>query len=188
MQKLYCYVDESGQDTQGRFFVVSVVVTGHERDEMTKELERIERESGKGRRKWSQSRDQQKRAYLEAVLRNSVMKGKLHYAIYRDPFINYFNATILTTGRAITVHATEEYKATVFIDGLQRSLVGKVGAELRRLSIRTEKVRPVRNEEASALMRLADALSGFVRETLLGHESYQRLLESAQERGVVREL
>lgn len=28
MQKLYCYVDETGQDTQGAFFLVSAVVFG----------------------------------------------------------------------------------------------------------------------------------------------------------------
>ncbi len=31
--KLFCYVDETGQDTQGRLFVVAVVVTGSEREE-----------------------------------------------------------------------------------------------------------------------------------------------------------
>ena len=31
-QKLYAYVDESGQDTEGRFFVVSIVLCGTERD------------------------------------------------------------------------------------------------------------------------------------------------------------
>lgn len=32
-QKLYCYVDETGQDTEGQIFVVSIVLTGKERDE-----------------------------------------------------------------------------------------------------------------------------------------------------------
>jgi hypothetical protein len=27
MRKLYCYVDESGQDTEGKIFVVSIVIT-----------------------------------------------------------------------------------------------------------------------------------------------------------------
>ena len=31
-QKLYAYVDESGQDTLGELFLVSVVVTGEARD------------------------------------------------------------------------------------------------------------------------------------------------------------
>jgi hypothetical protein len=111
VHKLYCYVDESGQDTEGQFFIVSVVVTGRERDEVTRQLEQIEHQSGKGPAQ-----------------------------VVGDP------------GRA------------------------------------TEKVRPVRDEQASALMRLADALSGFVRETLTGQADYQRLLEWAKERGIIREL
>ena len=31
-QKLYCYVDESGQDTGGKIFIVSVVVTKTEKE------------------------------------------------------------------------------------------------------------------------------------------------------------
>jgi hypothetical protein len=45
-QKLYCYVDETGQDTDGRLFLVSVVVTEQEQEAFARELERIEAESG----------------------------------------------------------------------------------------------------------------------------------------------
>lgn len=31
-QKIYCYVDETGQDTEGDLFLVALVVTGQERD------------------------------------------------------------------------------------------------------------------------------------------------------------
>lgn len=48
-QKLYCYVDETGQDTEGDLFVVSLVVTGDERDELLKLCESIEKKSGKGK-------------------------------------------------------------------------------------------------------------------------------------------
>ena len=41
-KKLYCYVDETGQDTKGRFFLVAIVITGEEREELIKELEKIE--------------------------------------------------------------------------------------------------------------------------------------------------
>lgn len=30
MKKLYCFVDETGQDTKGKFFLVSVVLKGEE--------------------------------------------------------------------------------------------------------------------------------------------------------------
>ncbi|MBI2599976.1 hypothetical protein HYW43_03590 [Candidatus Daviesbacteria bacterium] len=33
-QKLYCYVDETGQDTQGELFIVSVVVAKNDREEI----------------------------------------------------------------------------------------------------------------------------------------------------------
>ena len=48
MQKLYCYVDETGQDTGGAFFLVVVIIA--EKDSallLEKQLEQIEKESGK---------------------------------------------------------------------------------------------------------------------------------------------
>ena len=42
MQKVYCHVDESGQDTEGKLFIVSVVITDTNKDESQKQLEKIE--------------------------------------------------------------------------------------------------------------------------------------------------
>ncbi len=50
MQKIYCYVDETGQDTKGEFFLVSVVIAKDERDNLIEKLEEIERSTGKGRK------------------------------------------------------------------------------------------------------------------------------------------
>jgi len=55
MQKLYCYVDESGQDTEGRLFLVSVLLTSSEREGLRGRLREIEQTSGKGTRKWTRS-------------------------------------------------------------------------------------------------------------------------------------
>ena len=41
--KTYCYVDETGQDTKGAYFLVSIVVVSENRDELLAELEAIER-------------------------------------------------------------------------------------------------------------------------------------------------
>jgi len=46
--KLYAYVDESGQDTQGEFFVVSVVVLDADHEAILQQLEAIETRSRKG--------------------------------------------------------------------------------------------------------------------------------------------
>jgi hypothetical protein len=45
--KLYAYVDESGQDTGGRLFVVGVVVTGTQRDAVFQQLEALEQRRAK---------------------------------------------------------------------------------------------------------------------------------------------
>jgi hypothetical protein len=57
MQKLYCYVDESGQATQGNTFVVTVVIAQTERDDLILILDQIEGQSGKGSKKWTNAKD-----------------------------------------------------------------------------------------------------------------------------------
>ncbi len=47
MQKLYCYVDETGQDTQGALFLVALVIVGQEREKLRKLLRSLEGRSGK---------------------------------------------------------------------------------------------------------------------------------------------
>jgi transposase-like protein len=64
-QKLYAYVDESGQDTRGTIFLVSVVVTGEQRDAARRALQGIEWASGKRERKWTRSRVRERAAYIE---------------------------------------------------------------------------------------------------------------------------
>jgi hypothetical protein len=41
-QKLYCFVDETGQDTKGESFLVSVIVTEEEYDRVNQVLLEIE--------------------------------------------------------------------------------------------------------------------------------------------------
>ena len=67
-QKLYCYVDETGQDTEGRFFLVALVVTGAERDALAAEAERIEQATGKSLKKWRRAVFTRKVDYVRAVL------------------------------------------------------------------------------------------------------------------------
>jgi len=187
MQKLYCYVDETGQDTKGDLFIVSVVLAEAERDKLKEQLKKIERTTGKGRRKWMKARKGQRTAYIRSILKVSALKGKLSYAVYRYT-TDYLSATVLTTARAITAHIEGNYKAVVFVDGLRKSQTKWFGKELRHLRLRTEKVRGVRKEESDALMRLADAIAGFVRAALSGEEEMVAILERAKAEGYIKEL
>lgn len=187
MQKLYCYVDESGQDTEGDLFIVAVVLATGDATPFAKVLEQIERSSGKGRVKWHEAKDDARLTYIRRVLTTPLFKGMLHYAVYRHTR-DYLTRIVLTTARTITAASSLPYRATIFIDGLPKSQLQWVGSELRHLHIKTRKVRGVRKEESSALIRLADALCGFVRAALAGRNELTRVLRQAKQDGYVREL
>lgn len=67
IKKLYCYVDESGQETLGRIFVVSVVVIVENRDEIFSLCEQLEQVSGKGKHKWGDADHEERMRYLRYI-------------------------------------------------------------------------------------------------------------------------
>lgn len=78
--KLYAYVDESGQDTKGALFLVAVVIAGAERDVLRRRLAEIERATGKRERKWTKTpRDEQVR-YLEMIIAVPELARRLYYS------------------------------------------------------------------------------------------------------------
>lgn len=173
-QKLYCYVDETGQDTQGELFVVSVVITQEDRDEVIKLLESIESETGKKATKWHKTRKDIKRIYIENILQRKMLKDKIFYSLFKDAG-QYKELSVITIATAInSAKEQDEYKASIFIDGLQKSEVLIIGISLRRLGIKAEKVRGVK-DESNSIIRLADAIVGFVREYVEGTDYTKQL-------------
>lgn len=187
-KKIYCYVDETGQDTMGTLFLVSIIVAEGEHDSLREKLQEIEHASGKGMRKWMKTRPKQKVNYIRKVLKIPEFKGKLCYAVYRGE-TDYLSSTVLATAQAIKTHVTTDYRAVVFVDGLPKSQVHWFGTELRHMRVNIDKVRGVRREEADSLMRLADALCGFVRQTKEGsNKELKELLERGLAKGYLREV
>ena len=99
-QKLFCYVDETGQDTRGALFIVSVVITSEDRDPLRRTLETIERSSGKRRRKWNHTKPAARAAYVDEVLRRVTPAITLAYDVYPNT-MNYPAKTVLTIARCI---------------------------------------------------------------------------------------
>lgn len=166
VKKLYCYVDESGQDTKGDIFIVSIVVTGSERDELLKLCEEIEIKSGKGKFKWGKAENKRRLDYLRSIFSSKHFKGKLRYCVYRQQ-VNYDMATIMGIAKAIHFREpTQNYTTLVYVDGLTKTKRHQYGSELRKLGIHTKKVQGVTKDENNALTRLADSVAGFVRDVL----------------------
>jgi hypothetical protein len=176
MQKLFCYVDETGQDTRGELFIVAVVATGQERDQLRRTCEAIERDSRKGRRKWVKTTYSRRLAYIQKVLEKPIFRGKLNFAVYRDTQ-DYSSLTVQVIIRALHITSETDYGATILIDGLPRSMEQVVGLQLRRSGIHAKKVRGLK-DESDALIRLADAICGLVRGAIEGQPAMRTLLDS----------
>ena len=97
--------------------------------------------------------------------------------------------TVMTTAHAILRAQQSATPAVVYVDGLPKSRLRWFGVELRRLSIRTDKIVGGRREEADALIRLADACRGFARVALLVQQpDMTALFEKAKATGHLTEL
>lgn len=184
MEKIYCYIDESGQHSEGAYFIVSVVVADHRREALSLILENIEKQSGKNKYKWTKAKDEYRTAYIKAVLENPAFKGWLFSATYHDTQA-YVDLTVSATAWAIQNYAQEEYKATVVVDGLQRSERHRFGATLRKSGISTQKIVGA-DDQKEPFIRLADALCGFIADAQQGRQEYVKLLRKAEETGVIR--
>ncbi|MBM4402414.1 MAG: DUF3800 domain-containing protein [Candidatus Cloacimonetes bacterium] len=177
MQKLFAYVDETGQDTEGKLFLVSVVLTSSERENVKKDLRKIEKESGKNFRKWTKSTCKQRTRYIKAIILSKNFVGKLFYSKYHDTKA-YVDLTIFSTAKAVLVKAKFPYQVTVFVDGLKRSERHRFATGLRKLKVKVSKVRGIK-DESDEFIRLADAIAGFVRDSLENNMAMVSLFKKA---------
>src|SRR6266480_7272820 len=122
-RKLYCYVDETGQDTKGELFIVVVLIVAEEKDQLEKVLEGVEVTSGKRKRKWIKSREKEKFEYLSLLRNIKQLSQSIFYSEYTNS-IDYEQLTVETVKNAINeyikIYSILEYRATIIIDGLNQ--------------------------------------------------------------------
>ena len=176
--RLYCYADETGQHTQGKIFIVAVIITkGEKRERLERQLERLERESGKGTSKWKRTSVKRKADYLSKVLQVNALQDYLFYGLYRNTK-DYLRLVGETIAKAIQERTQDkDYQATIYIHGLQFAERQKVRPVLKEFNIRVRKLGGLR-DKSSAFIRLADALAGFIREYEEGDSYAQRLFQA----------
>lgn len=187
-KKLYAYVDESGQDTKGLVFVVSVLILEKEREEISEELEKIENDSGKKNMKWNKSRHEFRKAYIEKLLKMEKMKGRIFFDIFSDTK-KYIELTSYATAKAILKKSgNDEYKVTIFVDGFKKKEIDIFSRGLRDLKIRTRKIRGVKKDENNAFIRLVDAICGLIRDSQDKNEWADKTLQKLKSKKLVSEL
>jgi len=179
MQKLYCYVDETGQDTQGTIFIVSIVIVDEERDELLKLCEQVEIISGKRKDKWGAAQHERRMRYLRHILADDRFIGKMRYSMFRHTR-EYDASTIEGIAKAVLWNnSAKNFTSLIYVDGLSKTKRRQYAVALRRYGIHTRKVMGVAKDESNALTRLADSIAGFVGDALKGRfkeirDLYQR--------------
>lgn len=187
-KKLYAYVDESGQDTKGLVFVVSVLILEKEREKISEELEKIETESKKKNMKWHKSHHECRKAYIEGIFKMESLRGRIFFDIFSDTK-KYIELTSYATAKAILKKSgNDEYKVTVFVDGFKKRELDVFSRGLRDLKIRTKKIRGVKKDENNAFIRLVDAICGLVRDSQDKNEWAGKTLQKLKTKKLVSEL
>jgi hypothetical protein len=89
-QKLYCYVDETGQDHASSVFIVVAVVSAQEQEQLRQALTEVEQAAGTGQRKWHKSRPARRLRYLSLVLERNIGYGEVFFGSYTKPRPYFF--------------------------------------------------------------------------------------------------
>lgn len=133
--------DESGQDTQGKLFVVcSAVVFSDRVQEIEAELLEIEKESGKVK-KWYETGNQRRHEYIKFILNTKILKEiEIFYSIYenKQEYVTLVGSYI---AKAILAFAKDqEYEAKIFIDKTDKTTISNIGKEIKLFHIKYKKI------------------------------------------------
>ncbi|OGL68926.1 hypothetical protein A3B21_04590 [Candidatus Uhrbacteria bacterium RIFCSPLOWO2_01_FULL_47_24] len=124
--------------------------------------------------------------YIRELIASGAFGRSLFYSKYEDGK-SYLDLTIFTTAKAILQKAKHPYETTIMVDGLLQSEWHRFAAGLRRLNIEVRKVRGGR-EQSDPLLRLADAIAGFVRDATEGDEVMVELYEQGMSNDLIEEI
>ncbi|HPN54433.1 MAG TPA: DUF3800 domain-containing protein [Candidatus Moranbacteria bacterium] len=185
--KLYAYIDESGQDTKGLIFIVSILVLEKERENICQILEKIENESGKKNTKWNKSKHKFRKKYIEEITKRDELKNKIFFDTFSDTK-KYIELTSFATAKAILKKSSDNYKVTIFIDGFKKKEIEIFSKGLRDLKIKTRKIRGVKKDENNAFIRLVDAICGLVRDANDNNKWAKEAIEKLKKEKLVSEL
>lgn len=185
-QKLYCFVDETGQDDRSQVFIVVTVISDSTQQELKEALLQLELQAKMGAKKWHKSRQAEREAFMAQLVELQLAAGGVFFGKYPKP-LPFFLPMLETLCRAIQAVAAEDYQAVVYVDGIDRKKSQELTNALRVKGIKTKHVRSVR-DESEPLIRLADRWAGCIRASVEGSVAAQQVVVRALEQGYLIEV
>lgn len=191
MKRIDLLVDESGQDTRGKLFIVAIViVAGGRSDEARRFYEALEKTSGKGKVKWASAKKERRLAYLHTAIQEADSLGvTFFYSVFYQT-TDYDGATVEGIARAVHRLSRSASRVYIHVDGLTEPKCSDYKTRLRKLGCRSiMDVRGIKKRQNEPLIRLADALAGALGE-LEKYENSQlaELFSHAKENGTLIKL
>ena len=171
------------------FVVVVVILEKDEVEEVTAFCETIEGETGKGKAKWGKASYPRRLAYMSRIVTSGQFRHVLRFKVFPEK-VDRDDATIKIIARSIQwSESSAKYESRVYVDALSKNKRHEYSAALRHLGVSTDKVQGVRKDENNALIRLADALAGFICDVLGDDiEELIVLFRQANDNGVLIEV
>ena len=160
-QGLVClYADDSGQQSQGRFFVVAGLAVEHARSDVSDALCEAEEMSGKGRyRDWHGTSSRRRVAFLDCVSKTPLVRGRIFYKVYRNTTSDHMLLRADAAQAAIAAFAPRNRRA-IFYEGLTRPNRDSLKRELRRRGLQSEVRTALWDKHPE--VRLADTLAAMI--------------------------
>lgn len=188
MKKLYCFVDETGQDTKGKFFLVVVVTSNLDLvGPVGVKLQEVEEQSGKKKYKWGKTVETAKIEYFRLISQVKNLHDSIYFSVYHGNS-EYVPLVSLTIAKAVLARGSGfNQMVRIIIDGLNDKEKERISKELKKLKIRYDKIRGMRDEKSSFL-RLADAIAGLLRDSLEGQEFAQQVSKKLLGQKILREI
>ena len=185
-KKLYCYVDETGQDVGSKVFIIVAVVVISNVDAARERLQELEAKTRIGKIKWHKSDYKYRIKFMEEFLLGDNKDLRIYFLKVRKP-VFYYLPTVEILQRAIAANNASNTQAIICIDGLDKFSGKKYTNALRTKTLKIKLAKGAR-DESEALIRLADRWAGCIRMALSGNEDCEALMARAEKKGILKEV
>ncbi|TSC83692.1 MAG: hypothetical protein G01um101416_1187 [Microgenomates group bacterium Gr01-1014_16] len=169
--KLYCFVDETGQDTEGKFFCVVAILTKSEKvDELRQNLINTEIKTKKISSKWGKTNVKVRQNYLQNAISHVKKSSRVYFAVFHNS--KEFTAlTAFTITQVISLYSKGGKNSWfIIIDGLNSVEQDKTLRIVKNYYINYRKISG-KTDQSEPILRLADSFAGLIRD-YEEHQSY----------------
>ena len=185
-KKLYCFVDETGQDAGSQLFIVAAVIAWDDLPALRASLMELEKELTIGSKKWHKLRQASRLEFLNSFLREKYPNLRIYFGRFKKPTLYYF-PTLEVVEKALGSFP-KPVEAVVSIDGLDSISAKKMTNALRSKHLQLKLVKGWR-DESEVLIRLADRWAGCLRQAFVGHnKDCKDIVDRAEKKGALKEI